>query len=144
MLSSTALAGWAGLLVTMINLIPCGQLDGGHIGYALFGEPQDRISSTVLKLLPLLAITVAAVYGGRAWATGEPIHRIWEEGRSGHPMGGLGPSFGLNGPRQPRKAPSDRRREALTKTSNCRDFHSSSLRAAFHAELGPAVLGTLA
>ena len=63
MLSPTALAGWAGLLVTMINLLPFGQLDGGHIAYALLGPSQNRVSRYILRLLPLLAIIVSAAYG---------------------------------------------------------------------------------
>jgi len=70
MLSPTALAGWAGLLITMINLLPFGQLDGGHVAYALLGHRQDQISRYVLRLLPLLAIVVSAAYGIPSYVDG--------------------------------------------------------------------------
>ncbi len=69
-LTSTALAGWAGLLVTMINLIPFGQLDGGHVSYALLGKRQDQVSKRMLIALPILALIVGAYFGGQTFLDG--------------------------------------------------------------------------
>ncbi len=69
-LSPTALAGWAGLLVTMINLLPFGQLDGGHVAYALIGSRQNRVSKLVLRLLPFVALMIGLAYGVPSYLAG--------------------------------------------------------------------------
>jgi len=58
-----AFAGWAGLLVTMLNLIPISQLDGGHVAIAFFGNAYGRASQLLRRmLLPLAVGVTAAVY----------------------------------------------------------------------------------
>lgn len=39
--------GWVGMLITLLNMLPVGQLDGGHILRAMVGEQQERISAFV-------------------------------------------------------------------------------------------------
>jgi membrane-associated protease RseP (regulator of RpoE activity) len=75
-LSEAAFAGWVGLLVTAINLLPIGQLDGGHILYGLFRSKQ--------RVMGLVALVILFVLGFQS-----PMWWL---------MAGLGLVFGVNHP----------------------------------------------
>ena len=55
-LHPVAFAGWFGLFVTSLNLLPVGQLDGGHVLYATLGRPTPRIAALLIAFLVWLGV----------------------------------------------------------------------------------------
>ena len=85
MLHPVAWAGWAGILVTSLNLIPAGQLDGGHMVYVLLGKERARKLWPVVMVFLMLMGTVWSGWWlwaglifllGRTYA--EPLDQITE------------------------------------------------------------------
>jgi membrane-associated protease RseP (regulator of RpoE activity) len=56
LLNPVAFAGWIGLFVTSINLIPVGQLDGGHIAFAFLGEQHARLSFILVLMMSVIGL----------------------------------------------------------------------------------------
>ncbi len=62
LLHPVGFAAWFGLFVTSLNLIPIGQLDGGHVAYALWGERQRTMALAIVPILLVLGFV-----GWRGW-----------------------------------------------------------------------------
>src|SRR5574337_389102 len=67
LLHPVAFAGWIGLFVTALNLLPIGQLDGGHIAYALVGRHHRKVAITTLFVL--IGMGIAYWPGWLFWAS---------------------------------------------------------------------------
>jgi len=51
-----AFAGWVGMFITALNLLPVGQLDGGHISYALLGKKSKFVAWPLIGIMAILGI----------------------------------------------------------------------------------------
>jgi membrane-associated protease RseP (regulator of RpoE activity) len=58
-----ARAAWVGLLATALNLLPIGQLDGGHILYSFFGAQHRRLS----QIFAVVLAAIGAIFGWLGW-----------------------------------------------------------------------------
>lgn len=60
LMNQVTFAAWIGLLVTALNLLPVGQLDGGHTVFALFGKNARLINRITFGVLVVLAVASLA------------------------------------------------------------------------------------
>lgn len=75
-LSPIAYGAWGGMFVTMINLLPVGQLDGGHVAYSLFGPKQDRYAQLIHRSMLAFFFVVVVGHVGRDVSSGLGLHFI--------------------------------------------------------------------
>lgn len=66
-LNQVAWAGWVGLLVTAMNLMPLGQLDGGHVTYTLLGDKAKKLFAPIMAGLIGLAVFSFLVDNTLTW-----------------------------------------------------------------------------
>jgi membrane-associated protease RseP (regulator of RpoE activity) len=85
MIHPMGFAAWFGMLATALNLLPFGQLDGGHIAYAVFGRRATAMSVATLGIVMALAfaatswIAMAVMLSAMAWFTGFRHPAPWDD-----------------------------------------------------------------
>lgn len=79
-LDPLAFAGWVGMMVTMLNLLPISQLDGGHVLYAAFPRWHERLTRVFWVLLLALGW-----YGWPGWVVWAVLVLALSRGRLAHP-----------------------------------------------------------
>jgi len=81
-LSPMAFAGWIGFFVTAMNLLPLGQLDGGHVVYALLGDRQRPL--TIFIVILMAALGYLTWPGWFIWGALIAIIGLWHPPIEGH------------------------------------------------------------
>jgi membrane-associated protease RseP (regulator of RpoE activity) len=69
--------GWFGMLVTALNMIPVGQLDGGHIAFCMFGRRYHVIAQVSLVIMTLLGLSSFLPMVGIDWNNGWAGWLFW-------------------------------------------------------------------
>jgi membrane-associated protease RseP (regulator of RpoE activity) len=86
LLSLPAFAGWVGVFVTGLNLLPLSQLDGGHVLYGLLGKRQAAVGLATVAALVVLAqrspswylwVVIALFLGGGGWSHPAVVAPEW-------------------------------------------------------------------
>jgi len=100
--------GWFGMLVTAMNLMPIGQLDGGHVSYAMFGRGYHILAQATLIFLILVGTAGFLPYFGIAFSFGYTGWLFW-----GIILAFFMRRYNLNRPPVPDETPLDTPRLAL-------------------------------
>lgn len=69
--------GWFGLLITSLNMLPVGQLDGGHISFAMFGDKHKYVAYIVFAMLVIFGLVGLLPLAGLNYNFGSINWLIW-------------------------------------------------------------------